>query len=294
MLLAPICFLLLSHLSARITAAELLSPSQQAEVDVLLALAPLIGLEARWNTSMWHCSWDGLTCNADGFISELSLASREIVVDLSVFEPLQQLGSLELMDLSHNSISGDLVASFNRMPNIQYMYLGFNRITGPLPPQWGNMTSLKELGLQQNELTGVLPEEWGGLLSLRKLFVGAGDVGDYTTDWWGTPACSNTNSLSGDLPFSFSRLTNLTALYLDCNHFQGPLLPAWSSLANLKHFYLNNNDIVSILPQEWAHWTSLEQMDVSYNAIEGALPLSYNKLTSIKKFKARDCKLSGT
>ncbi|KAI3897593.1 hypothetical protein MKX03_020852 [Papaver bracteatum] len=69
---------------------------------------------------------------------------------------LEPMRYLELLNLSHNSLSGTLGNVFTGFPNLKQMDLSSNTLTGDLSSSFRNLTNLNELFLHRNEFTGPL------------------------------------------------------------------------------------------------------------------------------------------
>jgi hypothetical protein len=74
---------------------------------------------------------------------------------------LSGLSNLQLLDLSHNQLSGSL-PSLDGLSNLQLLDLSHNRLSGTLP-NMADLTSLQRLALHNNALSGPLPTSLGSL-----------------------------------------------------------------------------------------------------------------------------------
>ncbi|KAF6159694.1 hypothetical protein GIB67_029952 [Kingdonia uniflora] len=93
---------------------------------------------------------------------------------LSSKEPLLEykpsmLSLVTSMDLSHNSLSGEIPQEKTSLLRLQYLLLSNNHLTGEIPQNIGVMVSLENLDLSKNQLTGVIPQSISRLTSLAQL-----------------------------------------------------------------------------------------------------------------------------
>ncbi|KAL7251854.1 hypothetical protein ACSBR1_013663 [Camellia fascicularis] len=100
------------------------------------------------------------------------------------------------------------------------------------------------------------------------------------------------NGISGPFPSDFSKLGNLTGLYLQFNNFFGPLPSDFSSWKSLSIINLSNNGFTGSIPSSIANLTHLTALNLANNSLSGELPdlnlpilqvvdLSNNNLTGI-------------
>ena len=119
---------------------------------------------------------------------------------------LTELQTLEILDLSHNRLSGELPVLPGRMHEVK---LTGNQLSGPLPDVDNqDQNELRLLRLSRNHLTGEIPESWE-TLELTELDL-------------------SNNQLSGSIDAAFLALADEHPrwLLLNDNEFTGEL-PAW-------------------------------------------------------------------
>jgi hypothetical protein len=77
---------------------------------------------------------------------------------------------LELVDLSHNSLSGSLPSCLN-LHHVNHVCLQGNKLIGPIPNAVFNSSSLFTLDLTNNKFFGSIPYEISELSNLRMLLL---------------------------------------------------------------------------------------------------------------------------
>lgn len=136
-------------------------------------------------------------------LATLSLMSCNLVGPLPHF--LGTLGSLTVLKLSFNRISGGIPSSLNGS-NLQTLWLNGQShgsgMSGPIDILV-TMESLTSAWLHGNQFTGAIPEGIGSLTSLKELNL-------------------NTNQLVGLIPAGLADM-ELDVLDLSNNHFMGPI-----------------------------------------------------------------------
>ncbi|PWZ44655.1 Inactive LRR receptor-like serine/threonine-protein kinase BIR2 [Zea mays] len=102
---------------------------------------------------------------------------------------LENCGSMTLLDLSSNSLSGPIPADISRrVPFVTNLDLSFNSFLGEIPEALANCSYLNIVNLQHNKLTGTIPVQLAALSRLAQF-----NVAD--------------NQLSGQIPSSLSKFT---------------------------------------------------------------------------------------
>jgi len=99
-------------------------------------------------------SWKGVTCSGSGF-TKILLPNLGLSGNLAY--NMNNLGSLTDLDTSQNSLGGGNQIQYN-LPNmkLERLDLSFNSLTGDLPQSFTGLSSLKKLYLQSNQFTGYI------------------------------------------------------------------------------------------------------------------------------------------
>ncbi|GLT38709.1 hypothetical protein SLA2020_129390 [Shorea laevis] len=69
-----------------------------------------------------------------------------------------ELNSLILLNLSHNSLTGQIPSSLGKMTELESLDFSSNKLEGRIPEQLTNLTFLSVLQLSHNELVGQIPQ----------------------------------------------------------------------------------------------------------------------------------------
>jgi len=199
---------------------------------------------ANWLTNQPLGTWHGVTTDANGRVTALSLVDNGLsgsIPDLSALTDLEQLL------LYGNSLSGP-VPDLSAFTKLEDLYLSSNRLTGPIP-DLSTLAKLENLDLSANRLSGSIPD-LSALVNLEDLSL-------------------HTNELSGSIP-DLSALVNLTNLFLNHNRLSGPL-PDLSALANLERLLLYVNQLSGSIP-DLSALVNLLHLDLGHNRLSGPLP----------------------
>ncbi|KAF0936044.1 hypothetical protein E2562_038351 [Oryza meyeriana var. granulata] len=262
----------------------------------------------------------------DATISEVLLASKGLEGNIS--PSLGKLTSLLRLNLSHNSLSGELPleqlvssssivildVSFNRLNGalhelsaqttikpLQYLSFPNNGLNGVLhDANIIKLTKLSILDLEQNMFSGKIPKSIGQLKRLEELHLGHNEMYGELPPTLGN--CSNLkildvkiNYLSGDLGnINFSSLSNLKTIDLLMNNFIGVIPPEIGQLKVLDTLNLSFNSFSGEIPQAICNLTNLDMLDLSNNNLTGTIPLELNKLHFLSAFNVSNNDLEGT
>ncbi|KAK8648345.1 hypothetical protein V6N13_129099 [Hibiscus sabdariffa] len=240
-----------------------------------------------WNESTNCCSWEGVTCDYGtgriiGLDLSCSMLTGSFPQNTSLFRlkelkqlnlaftdfngssiphgfsqlgefpsEIFQLGNLEYLDLSSNSLTGHLPKSNWSIP-LRLLDLSGNQFRGSVPASLGNLTKITSLDFSDNLFEGQIPDVFGNLNKLTTLYFSS---------------CS----FSGQLPPSLFNLTQLTSLDLSSNGLEGPLPTNVTGLQNLKKFQSRNTLLTGVIPSWLFTLPSLESLDLSNNSLTGPI-----------------------
>lgn len=182
----------------------------------------------------------------------LSLVSLGIWGAAEDLGRLDNLTSLEVINLSRNVILGTLPSRWGHIPSLQVIDLSDNALSGTVPDFSGSFlnVSLVTYSLANNLLSGPFPVSLSRLTSLRNLYLDG-------------------NEVSGRFPEGLSNLSNLEVLTLGLNRMSGPI-PSFKSLVNLKVLDLRGNDFGPNFPELGGK--GLTVLELSGNKLAGSLP----------------------
>lgn len=112
-----------------------------------------------------------------------SVKTTDVSLDLSgkglahVPESVFAMTDLEVLDFSHNELTGALPGEIRLLQSLQSLDVSGNQMTG-VPAEIGQLSGLRYLNLSDNALTG-LPNELGNLASLIRLDLRGNAVSAY-------------------------------------------------------------------------------------------------------------------
>lgn len=88
-------------------------------------------------------------------VHHLNLSHNKLNGGFFKSEAIQLFHNLQVIDLGHNQISGEL-PSLGSLPNLRVLRLGSNQLFGSVPEElFGSSMQLKELDLSDNGFTGI-------------------------------------------------------------------------------------------------------------------------------------------
>ncbi|XP_020870599.1 receptor-like protein 12 isoform X2 [Arabidopsis lyrata subsp. lyrata] len=163
--------------------------------------------------------------------------------------------SLEVLDLSSTSFSGNIPNSIGNLKHLNVLKLDYCNFSGLIPSSLGNLSGLTFVSLSGNNFVGEIPSSFGSLKQLTTLIV-------------------ESNKLSGEFPLQLLNLTKLSSLSLAYNQFTSTLPPNMSSLSNLENFDARQNSFVGYIPFTLFTIPSLRVIYLSDNQLNGTLGFS--------------------
>ncbi|CAL9186685.1 unnamed protein product [Musa hybrid cultivar] len=201
--------------------------------------------------------------------------------------PTFNLTAILTLDLSSNLNMSTMLRWFSNATSLEYLLLfgtTNNLITGQIPDTIGGLHNLTDLDISNNNLSGQIPRTMGGLCNLTLLDLSQNSIGGELTSLFdGLSACAqrtsllsihmDRNRLSGTIPSSIGRVSQLQYLYLSSNSLVGNITEAhFSNLTNLLGFTISFNSLNVILPNDWHPPFNVEFIGMSFCHLGAELP----------------------
>ncbi|TVU06256.1 hypothetical protein EJB05_49458 [Eragrostis curvula] len=185
--------------------------------------------------------------------------------------------NLSYIDLSHNSLSGYIPASFGSCGNITEINWSENKLFGGIPTEIGKLVNLRRLNLSHNSLYGLLPLQIANCSKMYALDLSFNSFNGSAL----TTLCSlkflsylrlQENKFSGGLSDSISQLDMLIELQVGGNILGGRIPSSIGRLLKLSvALNLSSNGLVGDIPPQLSNLVELQSLDLSYNNLTGGL-----------------------
>ncbi|KAF8040883.1 hypothetical protein BT93_B2948 [Corymbia citriodora subsp. variegata] len=176
--------------------------------------------------------------------------------------------ALKYLDVSNNSLTGDLPSSVSRLKNLVHLDLSNNALSGDIYAGWTVMPKLKILDLSKNNFSGHIPCQMCSLLP--------------SLEWLKL----STNNISGELPSCSLNCTRLFTLDLGKNRLHG-IIPQWTeeSLNSLSELILRSNGFSGRIPEQLCNSLKLHVLDLADNNLFGPIPRCFGNMTGMKSLE---------
>ncbi|XP_020582295.1 tyrosine-sulfated glycopeptide receptor 1 [Phalaenopsis equestris] len=276
-----------------------------------------------WVTSKDCCEWEGISCDQNGLVTEVSLPLEGLGGSLS--SSLAGLPHLTKLNVSYNRLTGNLPTEILSSPSLIILDVSFNRLSGQLSiSPMGNKFSLQVFNLSSNSFTGPFPSLGSLAESLAAVNVSNNNFYGLFPSYicslspvlrsmdlshnqfsleipTGLGSCllltelqAGNNNLSGPIPQDLFDMTSMQRLSLPFNQLSGNIDGKLiTKLVNLEFFDLSCNQLSGKLPASISQMTSLEQIVLYGNQLSGALPPELASCTNLKILNLRFNNLSG-
>ncbi|KAL6629137.1 hypothetical protein ACP70R_028902 [Stipagrostis hirtigluma subsp. patula] len=216
------------------------------------------GLAISWREHADCCKWEGITCNGNGTVTNISLAFRGLEGHIS--QSLGNLNGLQHLNLSYNSLSGGLPLELVSSSSIIVLDVSFNQLNDDLqePPSSTPGQPLQILNISSNLFTGQFTSTtWRGMKNLIALN-------------------ASNNSFTGQIPTHFCNISpSFTVLELSYNKFSGSIPSSFANCSKLRVLKVGHNNISGELPDELFNATSLEYLSLFSNGLQGILDAAH-------------------
>ncbi|XP_078163313.1 leucine-rich receptor-like protein kinase family protein [Carex rostrata] len=227
-------------------------------------------------------------------VKYLNLSNNKLTGSLIDGAEMSTFGSLKVLDLSYNGLSGDL-PGFNYVYDLEVLRIGNNGFTGFLPSGLlkGDSLVLSELDLSANNLSGhinmitsptlrVLNLSSNSLSGELPLLTGSCTVLDLSN-----------NQFKGNLSLITKWTNDLEFIDLSRNQLTGVFADTTSQFLRLNHLNLSHNTLTGAIPQSAAQYPKLTVLDLSSNKFEGTVPTSVFTSSVLEEIYLQDNSLTG-
>ncbi|KAL2923673.1 hypothetical protein RDABS01_015164 [Bienertia sinuspersici] len=161
--------------------------------------------------------------------------------------------------ISCDPVTGRVVEiRMSGFPDDYYGVDTFFAMGGTLSPFLGNLTYLRVLDLRFGLFNGPIPPD-----------------------------------LSGPVPNSLGKLSQLEYIYLDHNELSGAIPTCIGKLSALQMLYLHHNRLTGPIPFSIGRLVDLQMIDLGHNQLTGVLPSSIGNLTQIKSIILENNMITG-
>ncbi|KAF3777804.1 putative LRR receptor-like serine/threonine-protein kinase [Nymphaea thermarum] len=155
----------------------------------------------------------------------------------SISSSINNLTSLQRLDLSSNNLSSTLPPSLFELKDFWELYLQDNSFTGHLPLGLRNFVRMIDMDISANKLSGELPPSLSKLQMLEYLNLSRNTFDSHIPEELDQMLNLDTidlsqNKLSGEIPKSLEKLQHIQVLDLSFNLLEGEI-PSGGKFANL-------------------------------------------------------------
>nr|AMM42923.1 LRR-RLK [Vernicia montana] len=179
----------------------------------------------------------------------------------------QEMSALVILELSGNSLNGEIPSSMNEMKKLTTLDLSNNQLSGEIHTHWEGLEQLDTIDLSQNNLSGGIPSSMCSLPLLQVMKL-------------------TSNNLSGELSQSLQNCTRAASLDLGGNQFTGNL-PTWigERLLSVSILNLRANMLDGSIPEGLCNLSNLHILDLAHNNLSGPIPPCLGNLNGLNSFK---------
>ncbi|GAA0142714.1 transmembrane signal receptor [Lithospermum erythrorhizon] len=213
------------------------------------------------------------SCGRLDGLKELNFSRNKLSGSLPSFQGFLKL---ELLDLSHNSLSGKVDMQLNDgLDSLKSLNLSFNQFNGYIPENLVRLRYLEGLQLSSNQFEGQIPANISLLENLSLIDLSGNKLSGSIPESFGNFPKLGTlvlsfNNLSGGIPLFLMSIKSLWRFAANSNRFSGNVPSEMTK--DLKYLDLSYNELSGTIPESLLSWPNLEAIDLSYNNLEGPLP----------------------
>ncbi|GLT32389.1 hypothetical protein SLA2020_070600 [Shorea laevis] len=269
----------------------------------------------KWNQSVDCCTWEGVTCDVRGLVTDLDLSDQWIFDGIDNSSCLFNLQHLRSLNLANNNFSSILPLGFAKLSNLRHLNLSNAGFSGQIPLEISRITSLVSLDLSvivlplsffrgpslilENPNLVMLVQN---LKELKYLYLDGVDISSQGKEWCQAfSSLPNLQILSmsncylwGPIDSSLSKLQSLSVLRLDGNNLSAQFPEEIFQVCTLKTLNLSGNPLLEGSLKEFLPSSSLETLLLSDTSFGGTLPKSIGNLGRLSWIELANCHFNGS
>ncbi|KAJ1266529.1 hypothetical protein BS78_08G158500 [Paspalum vaginatum] len=224
------------------------------------------------------------------YLTELNLGMNQLEAgDWSFLSSLRNSSQLVTLCLDSNIFKGTLASLIGDLPgSLQVLLLTSNQISGPIPQEIDHLKNLTLLYMERNLLSGSLPGSIGNLPNLFVLSLSQNKLS-------GQVPLSIENNFNGSIPEALGYCKNLESLNLSRNSFSGSIPKELFTLSSLAEgLDLSHNQLIGEIPLEIGNLINLSVMNISDNQLGGVIPSTLGECLHLESLRMEGNLLHGT
>ncbi|CAI0446971.1 unnamed protein product [Linum tenue] len=206
----------------------------------------------------------------------------------SIPEEIENLVSLNNVDLSYNLFTGEIPSYFGKFQSLQGLSLTGNQLSGQIPNTLGNISQLTQLDLSENQLEGAIPRSLGNCRQLNQLDLSSNKLtAEIPTEVFSLSSLSvqlnlSRNLFGGQVPDEIGSLENVEAVDLSYNFLTGVMPVTIGNCKSLKILNLQQNSFDGNIPSTLASLKVVESLDLSMNNFTGGIPTGLQDIQTMQ------------
>ncbi|KAL4368866.1 hypothetical protein GQ457_05G027740 [Hibiscus cannabinus] len=238
---------------------------------------------------------------------------------------LNESMNLEILNLGHNLLSGEIPECWNKYPRLVGIKLCDNSFSGKIPGSMGALTSLQSLHIRNNSFIGEIPSSLRNCSELITVDFGSNKLSGDIPPWMGKSLPKliilslHTNMFTGTIPEQICNLSYLQILDLSHNNLvgnksddkifyktskgsffedilvvmKGRVVNYGTTLNLVKTMDLSDNNLAGEIPEQATSLAGLQSLNFSHNHLVGKIPDNIGAMESLECFDLSTNNLSG-
>ncbi|KAL8557436.1 hypothetical protein ACS0TY_004743 [Phlomoides rotata] len=210
-----------------------------------------------WSICLTSNQFSGPLPRVGNRVTEINLSNNSFSGGIahSICDVRNGTFRLENLHIGGNQLTGEIPDCWSKYPSLRMVNLGDNNFAGSIPNSIGTLTSLMSLNLYDNMLSGQIPVSISNCTGLVKIDLSSNHLSGSRRDPEGVGiSCGN-----GSIPDNIGDMKQLESLDLSRNTLSGEMPNSFSAMYSLNYLNLSCNNLIGRIPES----TQLMGMDAS-------------------------------